>query len=189
MKKNIISDFLNKIKIFRDRKNILDELEKDESSSIDNILVKFVLDKDRDLVKEKFTQTSELIAKTQDEIEKEVKSKTLFKLFDKVREVSEDHYKYKFKEKRQIKKAGRNLDTFVERFDSAMPTTEEERLSDMKELKAAISVLESYDEESYRVSPKKTDAGVGMFYDRMSRQFKSLISEHKLDHYRLIPIQ
>ncbi|MFW9943346.1 MAG: hypothetical protein ACFFFT_20090 [Candidatus Thorarchaeota archaeon] len=189
MKKNIILDFLNKIKTFRDRKQFLEEIEKEESSSIDNILVKFVLDKDRDLVKEKFTQTAELIAKTQDEIEKEVKSKTLFTLFDKVREVSEDHYKYKFKEKRQIKKAGRNLDTFVERFDSAMPKTEEERLSDMKELKATISLLESFDEDSYRVSPKKTDAGLGMFYDRMSRQFKSLISEHKLDHYRLIPIQ
>ncbi|TFF99765.1 MAG: hypothetical protein EU540_06210 [Promethearchaeota archaeon] len=189
MKKNIISDFLNKIKIFRERKQFLEEIEKEESSSIDNILVKFVLDKNRDLVKEKFTQTAELIAKTQDEIEKDVKSKTLFKLFDKVREVSEDQYQYKFKEKRQIKKAGRSLDTFVERFDSAMPTTEEERLSDMKELKATISLLESYDEESYRVSPKKTDAGVGMFYERMSRQFKSLISEHKLDHYRLIPIQ
>ncbi len=189
MKKNIISDFLNRFKIFRDRKNILEEIDKEESSSIDNILVKFVLDKNRDLVKEKFTQTTELIAKTQDEIEKEVRSKTLFKLFDKVREVSEDHYKYKFKEKRLIKKAGRTFDTFVERIDSAMPATEEERLSDMKELKAAISILESYDEESYRVSPKKTDAGVGMFYDRMSRQFKSLISEYKLDHYRLIPIQ
>ncbi len=189
MKKNIILDFLNKIKTFRDRKQFLEEIEKEESSSIDNILVKFVLDKDRDLAKEKFTQTSELIAKTQEEIEREVKSKTLFKLFDKVRDVSEDQYQYKFKEKRQIKKAGKQFDTFVERLDSAMPTTEEERLSDMKELKAAISLLESYDEESYRVSPKKTDAGVGMFYDRMSRQFKSLIGEHKLDHYRLIPIQ
>ena len=99
MKKNIILDFLNKIKTFRDRKQFLEEIEKEESSSIDNILVKFVLDKNRDLVKEKFTQTAELIAKTQDEIEKEVKSKTLFKLFDKMREVSEAHYKYKFKEK------------------------------------------------------------------------------------------
>ncbi len=189
MKKNIISDFLNKIKTFWDRKQFLEDIEKEESSSIDNILVKFVLDKDKDLVKEKFTQTSELIAKTQEEIEREVKSKTLFKLFDKVRDVSEDEYQYKFKEKRQIRKAGKQFDTFVDRLDSAMPTTEEERLSDMKELKAAISLLESYDEESYRVSPKKTDAGVGMFYDRMSRQFKSLISEHKLDHYRLIPIQ
>ncbi|TFG24097.1 MAG: hypothetical protein EU529_05225 [Promethearchaeota archaeon] len=189
MKKNIISDFLNKIKTFRDRKQFLEEIEKEESSSIDNILVKFVLDKNRALAKEKFTQTAELIAKTQDEIEKEVKSKTLFGLFDKVREVSEDQFQYNFKEKRQIKKAGKQFDTFVDRLDSAMPATEEERLSDMKELKAAITLLESYDEESYRVSPKKTDAGVGMFYDRMSRQFKSLISEHKLDHYRLIPIQ
>ena len=163
-----------------DKKHILEEDEEESSSSIDKLLDKFILDENRDLMKEKFTKTSEIIAKTQDEIEKKVKKKI---------KVAEDHYKFKHKEKRQIKKAGKIYDAWMAKLVSAMPTTEEERLADIKELKVAISLLESYDEESYRVGPKKSDAGAGIFYDKMSREFKSLINEHKLNNYKLIPIQ
>ena len=69
-----------------------------------------------------------------------------------------------------------------------MPATEKDRLSDMEELKITISILESLDADAYETIPKVVDAGLGMFYEKMSRRFKSIINEHNLSDFNIIPV-
>ncbi|MFX0187800.1 MAG: hypothetical protein ACFE8A_08695 [Candidatus Hodarchaeota archaeon] len=164
----------------RYKKHLLKDEEEESASPLDKLLDKFIYDENKEFMKEKFAQVSEIVAETQNEIDQKVKKKV---------KAAEAHYKFKRKELRLIIKAGKQYDAFMAKLKSAMPTTEKERQQDMKELKAAISILESYDEESYIVGPKKTDAASGIFYDKMSRQFKSIIIEQNLNNYVLIPIQ
>jgi hypothetical protein len=127
---------------------------------------------------DKLTKISEIVAETQSQIDADVKKKMKY---------AEAHYKHK--EIRKIRKGERQYDTFISKLQSAMPSTEVDRLQDLKELKNVIGILESYDQSYYEVPQKKYDAGVGMFYDKMSRRFKSIISETKLNNYKLVPIQ
>ncbi len=129
-------------------------------------------------MKIKLTKISDIVAETQSKINADVQKKV---------EVAESHYKHK--EIRKIKKAGKYYDSSASKLGSAMPTSQEERIKDMKNLQDAISILESYDEGYYKAAPKKYDAGLGMFYEKMSRQFKSIIAECKLNNYKLIPLQ
>ena len=87
-----------------------------------------------------------------------------------------------------IDKAKMEYNAFISEFKSALPRTEEERKQDMKELKSAISMLESFDELSYDTKPLILDAGVGIFYEKMSRRFLSFISENQLNKYDFIPV-
>jgi len=162
------------------RKRILKKNENEIESPTDKLLDKFTYDENKEILKEKLVKVSEIVSETQNEIDQKVKIKV---------KAAEAHYKFKHKELRQIRKAGKKYDAFSSKLDSVMPITEKERQQDMMELKTAISILESLDEEYYKGSPIKKDAATGMFYERMSRQFKSTIIEHKLNNYVLIPIQ
>ena len=127
----------------------------------------------------KLKKISIIISDTEDHIEKSVKEKV---------KVAADQVRIKDKDLEQIKKAGIEYETFSLGLKSAMPATEKERLSDMEELKTTISILESLDAEAYETIPKVVDAGLGMFYEKMSRRFKSIITENDLSIYNIIPV-
>ncbi len=130
-------------------------------------------------MKVKLEKISRIISDTEDHIEKSVKEKV---------KVAADQVRIKDKDLSQIKKAGIKYETFSLGLKSAMPATEIERLSDMEELKTTISILESLDADAYETIPKVVDAGLGMFYEKMSRRFKSIINEHNLSGYNIIPV-
>ncbi|MHA1271892.1 MAG: hypothetical protein ACTSQS_00495 [Promethearchaeota archaeon] len=153
--------------------------EEKKEKSLAELLDKYVVEEEKDIMKEKLAKIAEIIKETEKEIEEVVKQKV---------EVAEAQLKAKGKEREIILKARDELLTFESGFRPAMPQTEEERLRDMEELQTAISILESFDEEMYKVGKSQVDAGLGMFYDKMSRRFKSIISEHKLDEAVFIPI-
>ncbi|MHA1256801.1 MAG: hypothetical protein ACTSPS_14510, partial [Promethearchaeota archaeon] len=130
-------------------------------------------------MKVKLEKISRIISDTEDHIEKSVKEKV---------KVAADQVVIKDKDLVQIKKAGIEFETFSLGLKSAMPATEEERLKDMDELKTTISILESLDADAYEPKLKVVDAGLGMFYEKMSRRFKSIISDHNLSDYKIIPV-
>ena len=151
-----------------------------EKDSIDKIFDKFVIDENKDLMKEKLSEISKIVKKAEDEVDEKVRKKI---------KIAVSHYRATHKESKQISKAGKQYDSFESRLNSAMPKSEEELLKDMDDLKSAISILESYDKEPYNKVPKRQDPGIGIFYDKMARQFKSLIDEQKLFKYLIVPIQ
>ena len=156
------------------------EIEEKEKS-LDQLLDKLdKVEEKKDLMKDKLSKISKIIAETEKDIAKTVKSKV---------KVAKASLKAKGKELDIITKAESDYLSFTAAFKSAWPVTEEERQQDMAELQHVISMLEDLDEESYRVEPKKVDAGVGMFYDRMSGRFKKIIAEHNLDQNKFIPAQ
>ncbi len=130
-------------------------------------------------MKVKLEKISRIISDTEDHIEKSVKEKV---------KVAADQVVIKDKDLVQIKKAGIDFETFSLGLKSAMPATEEERLKDMDELKTTISILESLDADAYEPKLKVVDAGLGMFYEKMSRRFKSIISDHNFSNYNIIPV-
>ena len=133
----------------------------------------------KDVIKIKLEKISRIISDTEDHIEKSVKEKV---------KVAADQVKINEKDLSLIKKAGIEYETFSLGLKSAMPATEKDRLSDMEELKITISILESLDADAYETIPKVVDAGLGMFYEKMSRRFKSIINEHNLSDFNIIPV-
>ncbi len=164
--------FLNKIK--------LTKRQKEKEKSLDEALEKYVGEESKGPMKQKLAKISEIIAKTEAHIEDTVKKKI---------KVAKSQLKVKDSEEVLISKAKMEYTAFISDFKSGMPRTEQERVQDMKELKSAISMLETFDEESYKAKPKEYDAGLGMFYEKMSRRFLSIINENKLTEYGFIPIQ
>jgi hypothetical protein len=161
---------------------IYDRAEVEEKEkSLDQLLDKYVVEEQKDIMKEKLSKISKIIADTTMEVDKDVKIK--------VKVAKKASSKVKSKELEQINKAENQYLSFTTGFQSAWPVTEDERKQDMAELQNVISMLEDLDEESYRVKPKKVDAGVGMFYERMSGRFKKIIAEHKLEPKKFVPIQ
>ncbi len=163
--------FFAKIKLIKRKKQ--------KEKSLDQALDKYVGEASKDSAKQKLAKISEIIAQTEAHIEHIVKKKV---------RVAKSQLKVKESEEILINKAKMEYTAFISNFKSAMPGTEEERVQDMKELKSAISMLEAFDEESYEAKPKEYDAGVGMFYDKMSRRFLSIINENKLNTFDFIPI-
>ena len=164
--------FLSKIK--------LTKRQKEKEKSLDEALEKYVGEESKGPMKQKLAKISEIIAKTEAHIEETVKKKV---------KVAKSQLKVKDSEEVLISKAKMEYTAFISDFKSGMPRTEQERVQDMKELKSAISMLETFDEESYKAKPKEYDAGLGMFYEKMSRRFLSIINENKLTEYGFIPIQ
>ncbi len=130
-------------------------------------------------MKVKLEEISKIISDTESHIEKTVKKKV---------KAAKTQLKIKKREFVKIKQAGVEYDSFSFGLRSAMPMTEEERLKDMNELKSAISMLESFDEDSY-AEKKVIDAGLGMFYDKMSQRFIKIINDNKFNDYKIIPAQ
>ena len=164
--------FLSKIK--------LTKRQKEKEKSLDGALEKYIGEESKGPMKQKLAKISEIIAKTEAHIEETVKKKI---------KVAKSQLKVKESEEVLISKAKMEYTALISDFKSAMPRTEQERVQDMKELKSAISMLETFDEESYEARPKEYDAGLGMFYEKISRRFLSIINENKLTEYGFIPIQ
>ncbi|MFX1441793.1 MAG: hypothetical protein ACFFHV_00125 [Promethearchaeota archaeon] len=163
--------FFGKIKVIKRKK--------EKEKSLDVALEKYVREESKEPMKQKLEKITEMIAQTEAYIEDTVKKKV---------RVAKSQLKVKESEEALISKAKMEYNTFISDFKSAMPKTEKERVQDMKELKSAILMLETFDEESYEAKPKEYDAGLGMFYDKMSRRFLSIINENNLNKYDFIPI-
>ncbi len=169
------------MKITRYFRRIITKKEREEKEkSLESLINRYVKEEKKEIAKEKLEKIAEIIHETEDKIKKSIKEKV---------KVAKAQFKEKSKQLDQIKKAGLEYNTFTSKFRSAMPRTEEERLQDMNELKSAISILESLDDQTYRVSSKKFEAGIGIFYDKISRRFSSLINEYKLNEFKFIPFQ
>lgn len=164
-------NYFNKFKLRKKKK--------EKEKSLDRALEKFGDEEKKDQMKEKLGTISEIITQTEAYIDQTVKKKV---------KAAKTQLKIKESELELIKKAKMEYSSFISNFKSAMPRTEEERKQDMKELESAISILESFDDLSYEAQPNVYDAGVGMFYDKMSRRFLSFINENKLNNYEFIPI-
>jgi len=147
-----------------------------QEKSIDKLLEKYVDEEKKDIMKEKLSKISQIIAETEKHIENAVKHKV---------KVAEEHH---VKEFDVIKKANAEYFVHTSGLKSAMPATEEELKQDITDLKDAISMLEELDTSIIDFAPQKVDVGLGMFYDKMSRKFKDIITEQKLDQeFKFIP--
>ncbi len=151
-----------------------------KKEEIEELIDKYVVEEKKGILRQKLARVFELITKTEEYLERIVKRKVRF---------YEDDYEFTKGERDLIKKAKSEYISFFSEFKAALPRTEEQRLLDMKELKSAISILESFDAETYEDKEKIYDAGTGMFYDKMSRNFIYIIDENKLTEYGFIPIQ
>ncbi|MFX1277651.1 MAG: hypothetical protein ACFFAT_21740, partial [Promethearchaeota archaeon] len=160
------------------KKQRFKEEEEIKEKSVDDLLDKYVDEEKKDLMKEKLSKISEIIAETEKHIESTVKKK--------VERIEEDR-KVHEKEFEVIKRANVEYVSFTSGFRSAMPKTEEEKIQDIKDLKDAISMLESLESMATDISKQNIGVGVGMFYDKMSRKFKQIISENHLSDHNFIP--
>lgn len=150
----------------------------EKEKSIDELLNKYVDDEKKDVMKEKLSIISQIIAETERHIEGVVKKKV---------KAAEESQKVQAREFDVIKKANAEYFIHTSSLRSAMPATEEEKKQDISDLKDAISMLEDLDQTITDFSAKKIDVGLGMFYDKMTRRFKEIISEQRLDEYKFIP--
>ncbi len=151
---------------------------KAKDQSVNELLDKYVEDEKKDLMKDKMSKISEIIAETERHIAKTVKQKV---------KVAEKQHKVQEKEFEVIKRANIEYVSFSAGLRSAMPTTEEEKKQDISDLQEAMSMLETLEEFTVDISNKKVDVGLGMFYDKMSRQFKKIITDNNLSEYPFIP--
>ena len=148
----------------------------EKEKSIDELLEKYVDEEKKDVMKEKLSIISQIIAETERHIEVAVKKKV---------KVAEQHHQREFD---VIKKANAEYFVLTSGLRSAMPASKEELDQDISDLKDAISMLDDLDTSIVDFSQKKIDVGLGMFYDKMSRKFKDIINDQKLDEeYKFIP--
>jgi len=150
----------------------------EKEKSIDELLNKYVDEEKKDVMKEKLSIISQIIADTERHIEGVVKKKV---------QAAENRQKVQAREFDVIKKANAEYFIHTSSLKSAMPVTEEELKQDISDLKDAITMLEDLDHTIVDFSAKKIDVGLGMFYDKMSRKFKEIINEHRLNDYIFIP--
>jgi hypothetical protein len=130
---------------------------------------------------DKLSEISEIIKRTEQDIELDVKKKI---------KRAEHKYKAKGSELKMIKEADKDYTSYTSQLRSAMPETEEELKQDIEDLEDTISMLESLEEDSHKIDRKKIDSGVGLFYDRMSRKIQSILKETELiEEYKFIPLQ
>ena len=142
----------------------------------------------RELIEE---STREALDESLSEVEKERIKNKLKEIsqisVDKEEKLTETHFKKK--ELKIIRKAEDEFISFSAGFKTSIPADEKERERDLINLKEAISILESFDDSTYKVGQKIIDAGVGMFYDKTSRHFLKIINKQKLNEFKLIPVQ
>ena len=175
----IIISFMAQLCIFSLREKLRKRRAK-KKEEIEDLIDKYVVEDKKGFLRQKLAKVFELIAKTEEYIENIIKRKV---------KVVEEPYEFTKRERNLIQKAKVEYDSFISEFASALPSTEEQRILDMKELQNAISILESFDAETYETEEKVYDAGTGIFYDKMSRKFMFIIDENKLIEYDFIPIQ
>ena len=117
----------------------------EKKKSIDELLNKYVDDEKKDVMKEKLSVISKIIAETERHIDNVVKKKV---------KVAEERQKIQAREFEVIKKANAEYFIHTSSLRSAMPLTEEERKQDISDLKDAISMLEDLDQTIVDFSTK-----------------------------------
>ena len=162
-------------KKFLEKKEVLAERRNKEIH-----IAKFISEEKKDDVKKKLAKISQIISKTEKQVEITVKKKI---------KVAEEQFKLKDKEVQVIEKAGKEYRVFSAGYKSALPKSEEELKQDFENLEGAIEKLESFDLFLDNIDAKKANVGVGMFYEKMSRKFNSIIKDYDLDKLKIIPIQ
>ncbi len=162
-------------RIYLEKKEVLAELRKKEIH-----IEKFISEEKKDDVKKKLAKISQIISKTEKQVEITVKKKI---------KVAEEQFKHKDKEVQVIEKAGKEYRVFTAGYKSAMPKSDEELKRDFENLEGAIEKLESFDLSLDNIDAKKANVGVGVFYEKMSRKFNSIIKDYELDKLKMIPIQ
>jgi len=162
-------------KKYLEKKEVLSEQRKKEIH-----IEKFISEEKKDDMKQKLAKISQIISKTEKQVEITVKKKI---------KVAEEQFKLKDKEVYVIEKAGKEYRVFTAGYKSAMPKSEEQLKQDVENLEGAIEKLEYFDLSLDNIDAKKTNVGVGMFYEKMSRKFNSIVKDYDLDKLKLIPIQ
>jgi len=162
-------------KIYLEKEEVLAEQRKKEIH-----IEKFISEEKKDDVKKKLAKISQIISKTEKQVEITVKKKI---------KVAEEQFKHKDKEVQVIEKAGKEYRVFTAGYKSAMPKSDEELKRDVENLEGAIEKLESFDLSLDNIDAKKANVGVGVFYEKMSRKFNSIIKDYELDKLKMIPIQ
>ncbi len=141
---------------------------------------KFISEEKKDDVKKKLAKISQIILKTEEQVEIAVKKKI---------KVAEEQLKLKDKEEQVIEKAGKEDRVFTAGYKSAMPKSDEELKQDVENLEGAIEKLESFDLSLDNIDAKKANVGVGVFYEKVSRKFDAIVKDYDLDKLKLIPMQ
>jgi hypothetical protein len=162
-------------KKFLEKKEVLADLRKKEIH-----IEKFISEEKKDDVKKKLAKISQIISKTEKQVEITVKKKI---------KVAEEQFKLKDKEVQVIEKAGKEYRVFTAGYKTPMPKSDEELKRDVENLEGAIEKLESFDLSLDNIDVKKANVGVGVFYEKMSRKFNSIIKDYELDKLKIIPIQ
>ena len=162
-------------KKFLEKKEVLAKRRKKEIH-----IEKFISEEKKDDVMKKLAKISQIISKTEKQVEITVKKKI---------KVAEEQFKLRDKELRVIEKAGKEYRVFTVGYKSAMPKSEEQLKQDIENLEGAIEKLESFDLSLDNIDAKKANIGVGMFYEKMSRKFNSIIKDYEFDKLKIIPIQ
>lgn len=152
----------------------------EKQKALDRLLDKYVTIEKKQYFIEKYSKISELIAETEKEVEKKVQKK-----------INELQSKFHVGdlELNLIREGSLSYNAMISRLRNAEPETEEQKVKDIEDLKEAISLLESYDEELYRELPERHDIGMGMFLDKMTRRFKKIMVDYGLDKFKILPIQ
>jgi len=162
-------------KIYLEKKEFQSEQRKKEIH-----IEKFISEEKKDDVKKKLAKISQIISKTEKQVEIAVKKKI---------KVAEEQFKLKDKEVQVIEKAGKEYRVFTAGYKSAMPKSEEQLKRDVENLEGAIEKLEYFDLSLDNIDAKKANVGVGVFYEKISRKFNSIIKDYDLDKLKIIPIQ
>lgn len=162
-------------KAYLDKIYFKKEIEKKERH-----LEKYASKEKKDVMKLKLDKISQIISETEKHIKEVVD--------EKVR-VAEAQVKAQEKEEEIIEKAGIEYKFFTLDYRSAIPKSEEELVQDLTNLKEAFDKLESIEKETYGIDATKTNVGVGIFYEKISRRFNEIIDENNLSDFKIVPLQ
>jgi len=143
-------------------------------------LEKYISKEKKDVMKLKLEKISKIISETEKHIKEVVDEKV---------KVAEAQVKSQEKEEEIIEKAGIEYKFFTLDYSSAIPKSEEELVQDLTNLKEAFDKLESIEKETYGIEARKTNVGVGMFYEKISRRFNEIIDENNLSDFKIVPLQ
>ncbi|TFG17065.1 MAG: hypothetical protein EU531_04360 [Promethearchaeota archaeon] len=162
-------------------RSYLDKIEiAKQQEKMEEHIDKYIPEEKRDEMREKLDQISSIIRETEKSLEKEIQKKV---------KAAKSQVSAEIDESIIIEQAEKEYLIHSADFGSAMPKTEKELKTDIKNLEESIEILESLDEEAYLSEPKKADVGTGMFYEKVTRKLQSIIEEQQLSEFKIIPIQ
>ena len=155
------------------------DLQKSQEKQISHI-TKYVSKEKKEIMKQKLEKVSQIIMETEQEIERTVNRKL---------KSAKAQMEESLEEENVIEEAGKDYNVYIAGLKSAMPSSEKELIQDKENLEEAVKKLESYDESYYEAKNEEVTVGSGIFYEKMCRKFNTIIREHNLDEFPIIPIQ